>query len=235
MNPREREIFDTVVKGRPITKSDLGEKLLPNYSETDLISFLKTEGEKGTFDRYLGSYRWNRYQKAVMASQLTASYFRNNQSLLVRDAPELNYKVGIFYPERWGLCPTSEEYFDKALHDQSVVIVQPGLAVKFIGRLTAYCYANFSTSGGTFIKNNWYSPVNPELRSSLEDCFDAGIRNFTIDSGVWGLMRAYKQHNPFAPKLEGLIKGIPTNLQSLADSDSWNEYRLKNREEQFLR
>jgi hypothetical protein len=87
----------------------------------------------------------------------------------------------------WFLCVLSEERMKQSLSEYSTIAVA-GLMVKFVGRITGYCFESFSTNAGTFIAGNFYSP-DIETQHQLKQFFVQGVNRPALAGGEWYLMR----------------------------------------------
>ncbi len=232
MNFRESEIFNAVTDQATHKKSDIGGRL-EKITEQEMSNFLGYFGQRGEFDPILSSSVINSYQKGILASQLTKDHFQKSGSLKEVTFAENKFGVMVLDPD-WGLCSDAEPRFRKSVKENAVMIVPPGLALKFVGRLTALCYETFSTENGTFVAGNWYSPATPELRRSLDEKFEEGVRVADgITEGSWGLIREYNR-DPFKDKtnFKALVADIPQIIEG--DKQEFKEFREREREEQLF-
>lgn len=199
-------------------------------TEASARSFLQRANEEGHLTPILASPDASAYQKAFAASQLGTGDFNTqepNPPISLTMAPGLKYGIYVIDPN-WKLCDKSEDRLERSLTDGAVIVIEPGLAVKFAGRLTAYCFRSFATEIGTFLEENWYSPVDPKLRNTLNIGFDHGVRHMQPPEGKWGLMRQY--NGKLLPKLQTAINEIPEILPA-QEGSSWREYRIKAKED----
>lgn len=227
MRERDAHTFIALTREPIFRNSDLRQALGNRVKETDVLASLQTMGADRELDPLLESVdRFTPYQQAVAASQLSSNHFNESKPVAIKAVPDIAYNVSIIDPV-WSLCETSEQRLMRAVEEGAVTVVEPGLAVKFVGRLTAFCFESFSTKTGTFVKNNWYSPVSTNLRSSLAINFDQGVRRIHAISGTWELMRQF--NGELNPSVTARIAQIPEQTMRQADP-SWKSYREKQRE-----
>lgn len=230
MNEAEHHVLKSVT-AKSVRENTVFSNCLDGFSEEEVVNFLRRGATNGEFSELLASPTLNQYQRAVLSSQFTSADLRANPLLDVEHASNLNYSIKILEPKSWRLCDTSEPRLSYALENQLVIIVEPGLAVKFHGRLSGLCFKSFATRGGAFIEGNWYSPVDSNLRQEITENFDIGNRRVVIPEGQWSLMKMY---NPGSSMVKSRINEIPGQVPAtpgVKDFETWKSFRLKLKEE----
>lgn len=93
-------------------------------------------------------------------------------------------------------CFGSELYMQYALGSPvGTILVNRGLLVKYNGYLTGLCIDSFATETSTFVKGNWYSPLDKTTRIQLVTDQAKGRGVVEVHSGTWGLIRAATDTN----------------------------------------
>lgn len=135
--------------------------------------------------------------------------------------PKVTVTVG---HENWSLCVSTERKYYEAQDagDAFLVITyhgQPALLMKFNGKITALGLTDVSVGDAEFGENKLYSPVNPELRKTLEDAFDRGETSINMPSGIWGFMReAAEYHDAYSQTKKDIYPdAFLTDMRQVAD------------------
>lgn len=110
---------------------------------------------------------------------------------------EINIKAG---HGGWCLCSEAEPLLAKSIRLDAVLLVNDSLLMKFVGKPSALCIRSYSTrQGTTFVKGNWYAPVDYLTRVKLNQSFDNSLTRVDIPNGEWALMRAIGPHRDKKP------------------------------------
>lgn len=117
-------------------------------------------------------------------------YMKNYFNIQSREDLKIKPVVG---ETHWTLCSTSEQRMNEAI-DHKTTLLASGLMIKLRGRITAICYETFSTSNGTFVKGNFYSPDNP-TQEYLKESFLNGASYPSLPEGSWNLIRSVNEAN----------------------------------------
>jgi len=96
------------------------------------------------------------------------------------------------YFSKWWLCDSAEHKLLNSMANNTAMLVNEALLIKFTGRFSALCTKTFTNNEGfTFIEGNWYAPINEEFRIELKDAFERGCAKVNIDkNSEWALIRA---------------------------------------------
>lgn len=217
-------------------KSDLrGVMSGARVSEDDLQDFLKRYSRYAVRDNVLVDTEISPYRKAVLLSQTTAKDFAGAPDTAKKPNLRIDqeHKIMLLSPSGWFLCSSSEQRLRASVQNGAVVYVNPGLLVKFMGRLTALCIDSFSTQNGTFVAGNWYSPVG-ETRTVLETSFDNGFVKPEVKTGEWSLMRSLKDARASEDVLDSSrseVDLLPEVGPETINGISRKFFRQKNRED----
>jgi hypothetical protein len=127
----------------------------------------------------------------------------------------------------WYLCNASEQYLLKAIDDTAVTNVNDVMLVKHVGRLAGLCAINATTPEGTFVRGNWYAPIEQDLRQRLRDAHDSGTSRLSDARGTWTLMRSVIDYagidaSDIVNQAEDCLVSLPEHLP-----DPINYYRRK--------
>lgn len=91
----------------------------------------------------------------------------------------------------WYLCYQAEERLCNSIENNSVIVVNDFLALKLEGRTAALATESVVTqSGHTFVKGNFYAPIEPESRKYLKNKFIEGKSKVFMPTGDWTIIRA---------------------------------------------
>jgi len=138
----------------------------------------------------------------------------------------------------WYVCSLGEPRLANAIDDGGVIAINSRLLVKFLGRNSALCTETFTTKDGhTFLEGCWYSPVDKEVRRTIQAAFDNGIGAIDLDNGgEWAFMRNGKDSEGYT--LEDILRRSKAYIQKCINGDvpkyvrdmTRVEYRISQRE-----
>lgn len=131
---------------------------------------------------------------------------------------------------QWFLCGTSENYLIRAMDDEAVTDVNGIMLVKHVGRLAGLCVMNASTPQGSFIRGNWYAPIEQHIREIIRNAHDRGISSLSISGGTWTLMRSVTDYagipaEDIVNRAEDCLTSLPDQLPNIIDGYTRAEYR----------
>lgn len=115
------------------------------------------------------------------------------------------------------LCSKSERRLEDCMRDgNGLVVVEKGLLAKLLGRTAALCFESFTTSSGTFVGGNWYSPIGSTM-TGVREAFIGGTGHINLAQGEWELMRVaydspYGMHADLIPKAKTAALNLPRKL-----------------------
>jgi hypothetical protein len=135
----------------------------------------------------------------------------------------------------WYLCNASEQYLLKAMDDTAVTNVSDVLLVKHVGRLAGLCVMNATSTEGTFVRGNWYAPIETDLRQRLRDAHDSGTARLSDARGTWTVMRSVINYagidaNDIVNQAEDCLISLPEQLPGLINYYRRGEYRREHEE-----
>jgi hypothetical protein len=131
---------------------------------------------------------------------------------------------------QWFLCGTSENYLIRAMDDEAVTDVNGIMLVKHMGRLAGLCVMNATTPQGTFIRGNWYAPIEQNMREIIRNAHDSRIASLSISGGTWTLMRTLTDYagipaEDIVNRAEDCLTSLPDQLPNTIDGYTRAEYR----------
>lgn len=130
----------------------------------------------------------------------------------------------------WFLCGTSEKYLIQAMDDGAVTDVNGIMLVKHVGRLAGLCVMNATTPQGSFIRGNWYAPIEQNMREIIRNAHDHGIASLSISGGTWTVMRGLTEYagvpaEDIVDRAEDCLTSLPDQLPDTINGYTREEYR----------
>lgn len=217
--------------------NDVYHHLLASWGmyQKEISTFIKTNEHYLQFTEALLPHQDRyRFPLAILLSHYTAAtlpmpWQQQLQSRFVSEAmkPSITERI-----PQWSLCSSSEQYVIRAMDDSAVTDVNGIMLVKHVGRLAGLCVINATTPEGTFIRGNWYAPVEKEMREVIRNAHDYGIGHLSIDGGTWTLIRNLTDYagieaSDIVNQAEDCLTSLPNNLSKHINGHTRAEYRTR--------
>ncbi len=146
----------------------------------------------------------------------------------IQDGVNLEVKT---YHNDWILCQDAEDYMDKALKMNALVLVNGSILMKTVGKFTGLCVRSFSTAKSTFLEGNWYSPTDEESREAIKKGFDMGQGHVDLAEGSWVLLRSIygdKKGQEVLAKSKKAAENFPQHLPLMIRGIPRRKFRVAN-------
>ncbi|CAN5144852.1 hypothetical protein BH11PAT1_BH11PAT1_2040 [soil metagenome] len=158
------------------------------YTLPQVITLIKKEGAN-LISQFLEDPFTYAYQLGMLLADQTTLSAEVEATLQPRHLQGQSAVVSPYHTDL-SLCGSSESNLIAAVRDEHMaVIVADSLFMKFYGKPTAYCAATVTTTGGTFVQGNWYSPGDEKTRTYYKQVYFSGEGRFAQLQGEWALMR----------------------------------------------
>lgn len=140
-----------------------------------LINYLSSNQDKFAFQL---AYLLANTPKHLIPDEVKNRFPRQSSNYVIEPAPE-----------NWYLCDSTEDKLDLAIEENSAVVVNKKMLLKFEGKPTALCVENFRTGADAFfVAGNYYSPKQA-LKDEIRKFFRLRLARVALQEGSWVLMR----------------------------------------------
>lgn len=97
----------------------------------------------------------------------------------------------------WHLCSDAENRLLQAIEEQTVVLVNGILLVKFVGKMSGLALSSATCEKGMVVAGNWYAPI--DHREDLKMACDRGEKTFHCTERTrWTFIRQLNEANASA-------------------------------------
>jgi hypothetical protein len=235
---KQLDILDEVLAQHKM--NDVYHHVLASWGmyQKELSAFIKTNEHYPRFTEALLPHQDQfRFPLAVLLSHYTTAtlpmpWQKQLQSQFV--SKDMRASVTEKIPQ-WHLCSSSEQYVIRAMDDSAVTDVNGVMLVKHVGRLAGLCVINATTPEGTFIRGNWYAPVEQQMREVIRNAHDCGIGHLSISGGTWTLIRTVTDYagievSDIVNQAEDCLTSLPNHLTDRINEYTRADYRRHNQE-----